>query len=545
MYRLDLESKAGQHRRRMQSHGMRIVSVAMLVCLAASPLRLSAEGFATKTAPTLTPAKVAGMECRYFTELLGTHSKAQVEKQLEPIAATDVNTVVCCPMGWRFYNFPSEVDTTWKEPGAYARDVARFPNWQKMVDNLKAGGDPLRDALEAVRRLKKGFIISVRMNDNHYVDQEEFPTHNNFWRAHPEYRLDPEGKSTAPRNTRVFNYLMPEVRDFYFAVIEELCTKYDVDGVELDFQRAPYFFHEKDLERGRAVMSAHIERIRRMMDRVGRERGKHLQLGVRALHTVAANLQIGADLIAWDHAGWIDSITVSPYYIQTADVGVEEFAAKCRQAKIYGELNYVHLQLAGTGHNPADRRYVTAEAYRAATLSLLERGADGVSFFNTCAIPQPALGRLTADLLHGYKDLDRLRRSDKNYAVYATGNTLFGRIFPAKDRKEFQIFVADEIPGYARKAALRIETKASVGGVRVEAWVNGTRLEEYTPSEVELFPALAGNDSAPKMERLKFFAVPLSALKFGRNDIKVTNADAGTQSCDFVSAELALYMGKE
>src|SRR5260221_7035141 len=105
---------------------------------------LLADGFSSKTASSLTPVRVAQMECRYFTELLGTYSKAQIEKQLAPIANTDVDTVVCCPMGWRFYNFPSEVDSTWKEPTKFHRNVAAFPNWQRMVDNLQAGGDPLK-----------------------------------------------------------------------------------------------------------------------------------------------------------------------------------------------------------------------------------------------------------------------------------------------------------------------------------------------------------------------------------------------------------------
>lgn len=533
----------------MMQHGIRLLilskllNVVVLTSLAVLPSRLGAEGFSAKTASTLTPGQVAKLECRYFTELLGTNSKAQIEKNLAPIAGTEVDTIVCCPMGWRFYNFPSDVDTTWKEPDKYRRNGAQFPNWRKMVDNLQAGGDPLRDSLAAARRLGKSFIVSFRMNDSHYVAQEEFPTHNNFWRGHPEYRLGADAPAGAGVHVaQVFNYLVPEVRDFYFAVLEEICTKYDVDGVELDFQRAPYYFPEKEIARGRAVMSAHIERIRQMLDRIGRARGKHLQLGVRALHTVAANHHIGADLVAWDHAGWIDSITVSPSYIQTSDVEVEEFAAKCRRAKIFGELNFVHLQLAGTGHNAQERRYVTAEAYRAATLSYLERGAAGVSFFNTYCIPQPALGRLTSDLLMHFKDLEVLRRSDKNYTSYATSSTLFGRIFPAKDRKDFAIFVADVEPGRFGKAALRFETKGASTGLRIEVWLNGTKLAPYEASEVELFPPVAVNDAAPKRERVKFFTVPPAALKFGRNDLRVVNADAGSKSCDFVSAELALYM---
>jgi hypothetical protein len=504
------------------------------------PGAAAADGFSSKMAPTLTGAQVANMECRYFTELLGVHSKAQIEKQLAPIANTDVDTVVCCPMSWRFYNFPSGVDLTWKEPERFHRDLAAFPNWRRMVDNLQAGGDPLKDALESVRRLHKAFVVSFRMNDNHYVNEESFPTHDNFWRGHPEFRLGQANArlgDTAP----LFDYMFPPVRNFYFSVLKELCENYEVDGVELDFERAPRFFHDRDLGRGRAVMTEHMGRIRAMLDQVGAKRGKHLSLSVRVMQTVEQNLQIGADVMAWDAAGWLDGIVVSPSYIHTVDTGIEGFVARRKHARIYGELNFVHVQLAGTGHNAQERRYLTAETYRAATLSFLERGADGVSFFNTYCIPQPELGKLTSTLLTRFKSLEVLRDSDQDYTSYATPSTMFGRVFPAKNQKSFQMFVAIELPGRCRKAVLRFETKQSCAGLQINAWVNGFKLEPFATSQAELFPPLTLNRAGPHLSQVKFFAVPLSALHFGANQIAVNNAGGEARPCDFMSAELALY----
>jgi len=504
---------------------------------------LNAEGFSTKTAPTLTTSRVMSMECRYYTELLGIYSKSSMERQLEPIIDTEVDTVICCPSGWRFFNFPSSVDLTWKEPGKHPRNHKLYPNWNKMVDNLATGGDPLKDALESTRRLKKQFVISCRMNDNHYVHIEEFPTHNNFWREHPEYRLGNDSNAySLSDGARIFNYLVPEVRDFYFSVLEELCTKYDVDGVELDFQRAPRFFHDAEVDRGRAVMTAYVKRIREMMDRIGEMRGRHLRLCVRVMHTVKENDKIGLDVLAWDAAGWLDGITVSSGYAHTADVGIEGFVDKRNKARVYGELNYLSLQVDGTGHDAKDRRYLTPEAYRAATLSYLERGADGVSFFNTYCIPQPMLGKLTANLLRNYKDLDLLQRSDKDYISYATGNTMFGRVFPARDERAFDMFVADEMPGYCKRAVLRFETKAPCQDCPVEAWVNGVKLSEYATHEAELFPPVMINKASPKEGNLKFFAVSVETLRFGINRVEVRNADRIAHPCLFVSAELALYM---
>lgn len=506
---------------------------------------VQAAGFAPQTAPTVTAASAANMDVRYFTELLGRSSKDAVERQFTPIANTEVTTVVCCPMGWRFYSFPSEVDLTWKEPDVFSRHDALFPNFRKVVGYLQSGGDPLKDALEATRRLGKRFIVSFRMNDSHYVKIEDFPSHNNFWRAHPELRLgsDATGSSLSERS-KVFDYLRPEVRDFYFSVLEEICTRYDVDGVELDFQRAPRYFHDRNIGAGRNVMTAHVGRIRAMLDRVGAQRGRQLELSVRVMHSIRANWDIGADVMAWDAAGWLDGIIVSSGYIHTADTGIEEFVAARKKARIHGELNFVHFQAAGTGHNPNDRRYLTPETYRAATLSYLERGADGVSYFNTYCIPQPALNRLSSSLLGKFRDLGVLQRSDKNYTTYANQATMFGRIFPAKDKQAYQVFIADARPAGATRAVLRIETKAESQGLRIVASVNSTNLEEVFPAEPEVFPPLAVNSASARRERLRFFAVPVAVLRFGVNQIAVRNLDAARQSCDFVSSELALYMGK-
>jgi hypothetical protein len=86
-------------------HGIKLSSVAVLfVTFAATTL--PAQGFSTRSAPSVTSARVAGMECRYFTELLGIHSEEGIRRQFDPIANTEIDTVVCCPMAWRFYNYP-------------------------------------------------------------------------------------------------------------------------------------------------------------------------------------------------------------------------------------------------------------------------------------------------------------------------------------------------------------------------------------------------------------------------------------------------------
>lgn len=519
-----------------------LVNIALILFLLTGCSTLHAQQFSTKSIPTVNRSITDNMDIRYYTELLGVSSAKGIERQFGPLRNTDITTIVCCPMAWRFYNFPSAVDLTWKEPNKFPRDTELYPAWNNMVKNLQNGGDPLQDAIVYTRQLGKRFIVSIRMNDNHYISNPNFPTHNNFWREHPEYKLGNSETASVSDSSALFNYMIPEVRDFYFHIIEELCTKYDIDGIELDFQRAPKFFTKKDLSEGRLVMTAHVERIREMMDRIGKQRNRKLELGVRVLQTVKANYNVGLDILDWDRAGLIDGITVSPYYIHTNDVGIEEFVEKRKRAKVYGELNYINFEKPGLGgHDNENRRFLSIETYRSSILSFLERGADGVSFFNTYTLPARQLSELSTGLLANLKDITKLKQSNKDYTTYANTRTMFGKIFPAVNEATYQIFIADDIPGNFKNAVIRFETDQPSNRNQIEAWINGIKLKEYQSPSTELFASTMANNASAKKENLRFFTIPLSILKYGSNQVRVKNTSKD-MACTFISSELGLYL---
>ena len=67
------------------------------------------------------------------------------------------------------------------------------------------------------------------------------------------------------------------------------------------------------------------------------------------------------------------------------ELGIEEFKAKTRRARIYGEMNFVTFQKGMAGRFA--RRYTTFEVYRASALNLFHRGVDGLSLFNYDYVP--------------------------------------------------------------------------------------------------------------------------------------------------------------
>lgn len=481
--------------------------------------------------------ETADYKCLFNHELLIIcHNKNMTSQSIgafiDKLERTDVDAVMCCPTMWRTNVFPSKVDLDWTK---YSPDQpsSKFPSYDFVMRYLHAGGDPVKDTLDASRRCGKDFFISYRMNDHHYVTDLTWPSHNSFWRDHPEYWMGDSEVSPYSRkdNIRLLNYMIPEVRQYYFDILEELCTNYDVDGLELDFQRFPKFFRASDLEQGTQVMTDFVRRIRAMLDRIGSQREKKLRLCIRVPQTLAKCEQAGLDIPAWDAEKLVDMINVSSFYIHTIELDVEAFQANTSHARIYGEMNYVTYQ-----KTPKTRRYTTIEIYRASALNLFHRGVDGLSLFNYDYVPSKHRLAMTEGLKR-ITDIDLLKTTSKDYAIYPGFGT-----FTAGNEKTFKIIIPDDTKAAKfDRAVMRVETKQNCDDLQIEASLNGTQLDPCQHEGTELFPPVTQNESYPTRDRLKFFTVPLDLLVPGQNTIHLKNTDRNKRSVNLFSMELALY----
>ena len=464
------------------------------------------------------------------------NSREYIASFIEKLEDTDVDAVMCCPTAWRANVYPSEIDPQWKK---YTPEQVspKFRSFDYIMKYIHSGGDPVKETLDACRNCGKDFFISYRMNDHHYITDVAWPTHNFFWREHPEYWLGDTDTSPYARgkdNARLLNYMIPEVRDYYYSILEELCTNYDVDGVELDFQRFPRFFHNDKLEEGTRVMTAFVQRIGKMLDRIGRERGKSPKLCVRVPQTVAKCEEAGLDVIGWDVRGLVDMINVSSFYIHTMELGIEEFQAKTRRAKIYGEMNYVTYQNSKV--STFARRYTTIAAYRASALNLFHRGADGLSLFNYDYVPSNK--RLAmAPGLEGITDVEFLETAPKHYVV----SRGFGSL-PATNEATINLVVPDDTAKVKfERGVLRVETEKPCADLEIAVRLNREQLKPCEYGDTELFPPLADNAGYAEPETLKFYAVPLDRLVPGGNKVEMENLNKAATSCKFVSLELGLF----
>ena len=221
--------------------------------------------------------------------------------------------------------------------------------------------------------------LSMRMNDIHGVDDEKSFMHSEFWRAHPEYRRVPY--RFAAWTDRAFDYGHREVRDYHFALIEELAERYDFDGLELDWMRFGFHFRPGHEAAGAAQLTAFTERVRQLLDGWEKQRGHRIRLGARVPSRPQTALGLGMDAVSWARQGSIDWLVVTPFWATIEpDMPMEEWRALLQGTGV--EL--------GAGLEVLLRPYPAAKRFQtnslatvgAASLALLHRGADRIYLFN-------------------------------------------------------------------------------------------------------------------------------------------------------------------
>lgn len=300
-----------------------------------------------------------------------------VKRLLEEIAydGSRVDTVLVCINAQVMY-YPTQVGTM-RGTLSTPEERAKWPASEKQrFENLKTffaeGVDPYAIMLAEAKRRGCEALLTFRMNDDHGDDF----LRTQFQVDHPEWRLGTQRY----RGKDALDFGRDEVRDHIFRLLEEAVRRYDSDGLELDFNRFPTFFKDGTTDERVAKMNALVERVRAMLDTVGRERGRRLILSVRPPSnygrtppTPATARQLGCDVPAWVQRGWVDFVAVSEFLHERGDLPVAQWKQAIPSVPIYGGI-----ECTKTGA----QKNLSADEYRHAATQLLKSGADGIYLFN-------------------------------------------------------------------------------------------------------------------------------------------------------------------
>ena len=193
--------------------------------------------------------------------------------------------------------------------------------WPKAVLSLQQQGcDYPRRMIGRARQNKVGAWISVRMNDSHYPNRPTHPFHSTFWRSHPDWQLSNKG----------LDYEQSEVREHYLMLVREICGRYDLDGVELDFLRFWLYFRPGREHSGTKLMVDFIEQAREATRQAEKRLGHPVKLAVRVPGVPWIARRHGLDAVAWAKAGLVDLIVAGSFWSSVnSDIPVETLTLSC------------------------------------------------------------------------------------------------------------------------------------------------------------------------------------------------------------------------
>jgi hypothetical protein len=393
--------------------------------------------------------------------------------RIDPLVGTGITTFLHCVNPGQNMGYPSRVAPMyhWDSSPAVARSQQEL-NRKRMSENLARlvadSIDPTALVLDRVRLRGMEVFVTFRMNELHDVDDPESPLLSPFWKDHAEYRVggyDGWGASA-------LNYAVPQVREYFFALLTEVCDRYDIDGLELDFMRFPYYFPwQPDFMAAYTdTMTQFVGRVRQMTQRVAQQRGRRLLLAARVPTSLQGCAHVGLDPARWCADGLIDFLTVAPFLSTVTEIPVRSLKELCGSVPVYTGMEYT-----------VGRRQMTREEKRAAAALLYAGGTDGLYLFNYF-VAWDMGQEADMEVLRDMSDPDSLTGKDKLYTMaiprYPVPNVSLGSPLPLvlEPGETGAVVMRTHEPVRPRAATLRIEADAELDPAVMTVAVNGTTL---------------------------------------------------------------------
>ncbi len=417
----------------------------------------------------------------------------------------------------------------------------------RMSELIKSKTDPLKLAIEACRKHDIEIIWTLRMNDVHDSFTPEYVSQ---WKKdHPQFLMGTleQAQGTADKDPLHFwswaDFEHQEVRDVVLAAVKDVLDRYDVDGIDLDFQRHICYF--KETRRYEPVTAEHCEmltdlvgKIRKEVLAVSERKGKPILLSARILATLEQNRRFGLDVEKWVDNGYLDFITTGCGYdpfTMPDDMIRRGHAWGLPVNRCFSGSAMLQEQVQHTDLVPQN-----LAAWRAAAANVWNDDADGIMSFNLFPkLPGTPQTKIARTAWQEMGDPKGLVGKDKLYCIehlHYDDNCYLFKSVPREGRLPVTINrgmsvtrilpVADDIPALAerlQKLRLRICLAGLESGDKVDVKMNGAQLAA-TPEK----PLWLAADVLP------------SAMKQGDNTLVVTFVSGKSESLVMQSVELTV-----
>ncbi len=308
-----------------------------------------------------------------------------LEKTYAPMENTQVGAHFWC-IGEHAARWPSKVlELIGDLHERRYENASTYTFTENVRQMLERGEDPQEALIERGHQLGLHVYASMRMNDNHFngaqVADLKSLHHTELTRMrieHPEWLL---GEQTSEWFALSWNFEVPQVRQQRYQHIEEVCSLYNWDGVELDWQRHGFHLPQDEAYRLRYVLTDLQRSVRQMTRELGRRRGRPFYLAARVASTLEMCARIGYDIPLWVEEDLVDILIPAGNAATDPAPDVPGFVELCRDRAIAVYPGF-DGGLPDPWVGPEDPQTKDRRRTRAIASRHHHLGADGIYVFN-------------------------------------------------------------------------------------------------------------------------------------------------------------------
>ena len=224
-----------------------------------------------------------------------------------------------------------------------------------------------------------------------------------------------------------WNYAEQAVRERFLGLIDETLTRYDFDGIELDFGRTLPYFRPNEAVRNTPVMTEFVRNAAEKVRQHAAAKGRKIRLVIRVPVSLGANLEAGMDTEAWIGEGLADIVVLgSPgYCVDRIDIAPAVAAVADNSTLVFAGFDGATYLASPDG----EYENSPSTVLRATALNSYREGAAGVHLFNYDYAGGHRAGPASADFnvfdeyhiqtMLDLRDPDLLVRRDRCYYLPA------------------------------------------------------------------------------------------------------------------------------
>jgi len=444
----------------------------------------------------------------------------------EPLLGTQVDSIYyCTTQSFNLFTHATKVAEVFRSrEGTFADN-----NLPQFLDQQTDG---LRMSCEFARKHGIESFWTLRMNDIHDAWTPQFVSQ---WKKDDPRRVMAALADVSSLNDRrrlwsLVDFEHPDVEPRIVAIIEEVLRNYPVDGVDLDFLRAPFYFRntyegKPASDQQVAVLTRLVASVRKLVLAESERQGKPFLLSARVPVTGKLCRYLGIDIAGWLSERLIDVLAISGGYV-AFDQPVQELI----------ELGHKHdvpvypcLSLSGLFYRPPRGKGESQPpaAWNGAAARFWDAKADGIYGFNLFPGPgTPEQREHAVTILQTIGSRETIAKSNQMYAVCDAGWSMPAHYW-AKDAEEFSRalpIARDDKPAITvplivaqvgmdgealPPTELRLDFSGLAGAEVPAVWLNSQRLKPSADSEM-----------VGEVRRFRYL-VPANKSHTGSNEIRV------------------------